>query len=130
MTGTSEMSAGSITLRNKATGFFGRVDLPYKVTKYDPDSETYYVLASSRNFAEAYNHRKGTHVVQTHGTNEEVQRMVTGLSSTEVSSTAQRVGIGFLLAGPFGAAVGAAMPARGGWHKLPHPIVTPKEKQT
>jgi hypothetical protein len=36
----------SIRLENKGTGFFGRVDLPYKVTKYHPESETYYVLGS------------------------------------------------------------------------------------
>jgi hypothetical protein len=119
------MTTNQVQLVNEATGFFGRVDLPYKVTRYDPERQTHYVVASKRTFAEAYNHPKGTHVVHTHGTSEEVQRMVTGVASPEASAT-KRIGIGFLLAGPIGAAVGAATSGGGGTHKLPNAVVTPK----
>ena len=81
-------------------------------------------------FGEAYKHPDGTHVVQTHGTDADLQRMVRGEVSTsaEGSSTAQRVGVGFLSGGPAGAAIGAATSGSrfGNWYELPTPIITAK----
>ena len=107
-----------------------RKDLPFKVAEYDPEAHNYKIITSKWTFGEAYKHPDGTHVVQTHGTDADLQRMVRGEVSTsaEGSSTAQRVGVGFLFGGPAGAAIGAATSGSkfGNWYELPTPIITAK----
>jgi hypothetical protein len=111
---------------------FSRKDLPYKVTNYDPQRRQYDVITSKRSFAEAYSHPYGTHVVQTHGTSAEVEQQARGFStpvSSHGSDVGQRAGIGYLLGGVTGAAIGAASAARKGakLYALPNPVITPKK---
>jgi hypothetical protein len=62
----------------------------------------------------------------------ELQRMVRGVSAPSsegsgVEEVAQRAGVGYLLAGAAGAAIGAAsVPSRNKWFELPTPIITSK----
>jgi hypothetical protein len=108
--------------------FFSRKDLPFKVVRHDPEAQNYKIISSKWNFAEAYNYADGTHVIQTHGTDVDLERMVRGevSSSTEGLSAAKRAGVGFLLGGPVGAALGAAASGskHGKWYELPAPIIT------
>jgi hypothetical protein len=116
--------------------------LPFKVTRYDPQTNVYHTLATRKTFGEAYEHMmtrfrpdEATHVVQTHGTNEEIQQLVTGRTTPSSppsggSSVARRAGIGYLLAGPMGAAVGAATQGaqkEAPLYKLPHLFITARD---
>ena len=67
--------------------FLSRKDLPFKVAKHDPEAHNYKIITSKWTFAEAYNYPGGTHVIQTHGTDADLQRMVRG----EVSTSAEGV---------------------------------------
>jgi hypothetical protein len=124
-------------LLGEKAGRMAGTDLPYKVTQYDPASNTHHVLTSKWSFAEAYSHPSGTHVVQTHGTEQQLQQIVQGqqisVPSAGVGEAARRAGVGFLLGGMAGAAVGAATSGnrykqfyKTKWYKLPKPIVTAK----
>jgi hypothetical protein len=105
-------------------------DLPYKVTQYNPDTRDHRILTSKWTLGEAYNYPRGTHVVQTHGTDAEVHQMLHGnpVGGEGDASTAKMVGAGYLLGGFPGAAIGgmASGTKYGKWYKLPSPIITPK----
>ena len=115
-------------------------DLPYKITKYDPDTGIHHVIGSAWSFANAYQHSDdGTHVVQTHGSEAEFERQIRGVAShpptnpsggSKGTSMATGAAVGLLVAGPVGAAVGALVGSGGGpqakWVELPRPIITEK----
>ena len=93
--------------------------LPYKVATYNPDTDSYKIITSFPTFREANSYPTGTHVIQTHEPS----------AAAATSNAAQRAGVGFLLAGPLGAAVGAATSeSKGGWVELNEPVVTEKRK--
>jgi len=50
-----------------------RKDLPFKIAEYDSQNKQYRIIGSKWTFAEAYSQRRGTHVIQTHGTDAELQ---------------------------------------------------------
>jgi hypothetical protein len=63
-----------------------------------------------------------------------LQKIATGHSAPPEASTSnvgKRVGIGFLIAGPIGAAIGAATGEKEGetLYPLPKPIITPKPQK-
>jgi hypothetical protein len=112
---------------------FSRKDLPFKVAERIPGAHAFNVITSSWTFADAYNHRLGTHVIQTHGSSADVEQQARGIAgSPSGNATAARVGAGFLLGGAAGAAVGAATSGskHSRWYELPTPIVTPKRGVT
>jgi hypothetical protein len=107
---------------------------PYKLANYDKATDKYHVIGAFDTFAEAYNHPDGTHVIQTHGTSADVERQVRGEAGDKSAGAniGKRAGIGWLVAGPLGAAVGAASSAGGDKpiNQLPTPIITAKHSQS
>lgn len=127
---------------------------PYKVTRFDPKTGRYNVIGHDKTFSAAYSYPEGTHVMQTHGTNAEMQHAANVPPSTPegtaVERLAIRAGAGFMVGAPIGAAVGgmaggplgagfgaltggslgAAVGAVAGGgeplYELPVPIITPK----
>jgi hypothetical protein len=82
---------------------------PYKVTQFDPNTSRHNVIAEAKTFGRAYGYPAGTHVMQRHGTNAEVQHAanVSPLAEgTVVERLATRAGAGFIAGAPIGAAVG------------------------
>jgi hypothetical protein len=131
-----------VSLSERIENFFNhnsdalsRKDLPFKVADYDHETDTYHIINSKASFPEAYNHPTGTHVIQTLGTAAEFEQQVRGAASaqaTEGSDVSKRAGIGFLLGGVTGAAIGAATSGKGDWRNkpwftLPNPVITPKK---
>lgn len=83
---------------------------PYKITELDPKTGRYNIIAETKTFGMAYSHPDGTHVMQTHGTNAELQHSahVSPLAeSTAAGRIATQTGVGFMVGAPIGAAVGA-----------------------
>jgi hypothetical protein len=107
---------------------------PFKIAKYDPKTNSYKYIYVAKTFADAYAHPEGSHVVQTHGTAEEVENVARGiatpaaLSRPDAGAKIGAAGVGYLLAGAPGAAVGAAIGGKAAkrMYELPVPIVTPK----
>lgn len=122
-------------------GRFSMTNTKYKVAKFNPKTNNYHVIDVTGSFPDAYYHPEGTHVIQINGTADEAEQQHKELFGTAVNLTPEikrgsvvaRAGIGFLLGGPIGAAIGAATasPGSGGdrnipQHALPVPIITPK----
>jgi hypothetical protein len=121
-------------------------DKAFKVANKDPETGKYDIVSSHHSFIQAYGDPSGSHIIQTHGTAAELQRMVTEVPVAEQAGRSAGVGmakrglvggiIGTVIAGPIGGLIGASTGAattpgtQGGWnerpYELPHPIITPK----
>jgi hypothetical protein len=70
----------------------------YKITELDPKTGRYNIIAETKTFGMAYSHPEGTHVMQTHGTNAELQHSahVSPLAEgTAPERIATQTGVGF-----------------------------------
>jgi hypothetical protein len=70
--------------------------------------------------------------MQTHESAADLERQARGFSEPGGPDVARRVGGGFLLAGPLGAAVGALTGGGGRfskWYELPTATITPKSRE-